>query len=133
MEIKKNESTDLRPEGTRLVDAPLVNINLSEFIKQIKSETTLANRDRNAITVFKTNGLRIVLIALQKDAVMKEHTADGIISVQVLEGEINFSAGKRSTLLKQHDMVALHKGMPHSVQAMEESVFLLTLTTTLEK
>jgi quercetin dioxygenase-like cupin family protein len=133
MEIKKNESTDLRPEGTRLVDAPLVNINLSEFIKQIKSETTWANRDRNAITVFKTNGLRIVLIALHKDAVMKEHTADGIISVQVLEGEINFSADKRSTLLKQHDMVVLHKGMPHSVQAMEESVFLLTLTTTLEK
>jgi quercetin dioxygenase-like cupin family protein len=133
MEIKKNESTDLRPEGTRLVDAPLVNINLSEFIKQIKSETTWGSSDRNAITVFKTNGLRIVLIALHKDAVMKEHTADGIISVQVLEGEINFSADKRSTLLKQHDMVALHKGMPHSVQAMEESVFLLTLTTTLEK
>jgi quercetin dioxygenase-like cupin family protein len=133
MEIKKNESTDLRPEGTRLVDAPLVNINLSEFIKQIKSETTWGSSDRNAITVFKTNGLRIVLIALHKDAVMKEHTADGIISVQVLEGEINFSADKRSTLLKQHDMVVLHKGMPHSVQAMEESVFLLTLTTTLEK
>jgi hypothetical protein len=28
MEIKNNESTDLRPEGTRLMDAPLVSIDI---------------------------------------------------------------------------------------------------------
>lgn len=133
MKIKDNEATDLRPEGARLLDAPLVNIDIPEFIRQLKTETTWQTGDRNAITVFKTNGLRIVLIALHEEAVMKKHTAEGIISLQVLEGEINFSTDNESSILRQGNMVALHKGLPHSVQAIKESVFLLTLTTSLDK
>ena len=133
MEIKNNESTDLRPEGTRLMDAPLVSMDIPEFIKQLKSEATWENSDRNAITVFKTNGMRIVLIALHEDAILKKHTADGIISVQVLEGEIIFSTDGQSVLIKKGQMIALHKELPHNVKAIKESVFLLTLTTTLDK
>ena len=133
MEIKSNESTDLRPEGGRLMDAPLVSMDIPEFIQQLKEEATWKNSDRNAMTVFKTNGMRIVLIALHEDAILKEHTADGIISVQVLEGEVIFSAVGQSVVIKQGQMIALHKGLPHSVKAVKESAFLLTLTTTLEE
>ncbi|MDQ2753211.1 MAG: cupin domain-containing protein [Bacteroidota bacterium] len=132
MEIKDNESTGLRPEGARLVDAPLVSIDIPEFIKQLKSESTWENSDRNAMTVYKTNGMRIVLIALHEEAVMKKHTAGGIISVQVLEGELFFSTDDKSELIRKGQMIALHKGLPHSVKAIKESVFLLTLTTSPE-
>ncbi len=133
MEIKNNESTELRPEGDRIIDAPLVSMNIPEFIKQIKAEVTWENSDRNAITVYKTNGMRIVLIALHQDAVLKKHSADGIISIQVLEGEIIFSTDDESVLMGQGQMIALHKGLSHSVKANQESVFLLTLTTSLDK
>ena len=133
MEIKNNESTDLRPEGARLMDAPLISMDIPEFIKQLKAEVTWENSDRNAMTVYKTNGMRIVLIALHEDAILKKHTADGIISVQVLEGEIMFNTDDQSIVLKKGQVIALHKGLPHSVKAIKESVFLLTLTTTLEK
>ena len=133
MQIKSNESTDLRPEGARLMDAPLVSMDIPEFIKQLKAEATWENSDRNAMTVFKTNGMRIVLIALHEDAILKKHTADGIISVQVLEGEIIFSTDDQSVVVRKGQMIALHKGLPHSVKAIKESVFLLTLTTTLDK
>ena len=53
MEEKYNESTLQRPEGDRAVDAPLVDIDLPMFIKQIKEETTWKESDRNAITVLK--------------------------------------------------------------------------------
>ena len=72
MEIKNNESTDLRPEGARLMDAPLVSMDIPEFIKLIKTEATWQNSDRNAMTVYKTNGMRIVLIALHENAVLKK-------------------------------------------------------------
>ncbi|MEJ7587995.1 MAG: cupin domain-containing protein [Ferruginibacter sp.] len=133
MEIKNNESTNLRPEGARVIDAPLVNMDIPEFIKQLKAEAAWQTSDRNAMTVYKTNGMRIVLIALHKEAVMKKHTAEGNISVQVLEGEINFSTDDESIVLGQGKMIALHTGLPHSVMAIKESVFLLTLTTTLDK
>ena len=132
MEIKINESTELRPEGSRLMDAPLVSMSIPKFIKQLKTEVTWQTSDRNAITVFKTNGFRIVLIAMHKEAIMQENIADGMISVQVLEGEISFSTDNELMLLRQGEMIVLHEGLHHSIKAMKESVFLLTLTTSLE-
>lgn len=132
MKRKYNDPTDLRPDGRRLIDAPLVSIDIPEFTKQLKSEVTWQTSDRNAITVYKTNGLRIVLIALHEDTFMQEHATDGIISIQVLEGEINFRTDNESIILKNGEMIALHEGINHSVEAIKESVFLLTLTTSLD-
>jgi quercetin dioxygenase-like cupin family protein len=123
-----NEATALRPEGDRVIDAPMVAIDLSEAMKQVKKEASWENNDRNAITVFKSNGMCIVLIALHKGAVMNTHTAQGMISVQVLEGKMTFAADKQSPELIKGQMLVLHEGIPHSVTAIEETIFLLTLS-----
>lgn len=129
MEIKTNESTPQRPEGDRVLDAPLVKIDLPAFMKQIKNEPSWKDSDRNAITVFKTKNFRIVLIALHKEAVMTTHTAEGMISVQVMEGDILFSVPDNTVNLCAGQMLTLHESIPHSVIAKEESIFLLTLST----
>ena len=133
MEIKYNEATPQRPGGDRSLDAALVAIDLPAFVKQIKEESTWNESDRNAITVFKTNGLRIVLIALHKGAEMARHTADGIISVQVLEGQMQFNTEWRSVELNKGQVLALHERIPHSLFALKETIFLLTLTTSLKE
>jgi quercetin dioxygenase-like cupin family protein len=127
METKHNESTELRPDGGRLMDAPVVPINVPEFIQTIKNEPAWKKSDRNAMTIYKTNGMRIVLIALHEDAVMEKHTTNGIVSVQLLDGEINFNVNNESFLLKPGQIIALHRNVPHSVAASKESVFLLTV------
>lgn len=130
MEEKFNEATPQRTQD-HLLDAPLVSVDIPAFIEQLKQETSWKESDRNTITVFKTNGMRIVLIALHEGAEMVTHTADGIISVQVLEGQIKFTTDIKSVELSQGQMLALHERIPHSVLAIKETVFLLTLTTTL--
>jgi quercetin dioxygenase-like cupin family protein len=127
METKHNESTELRPHGGRLMDAPVVTINVPEFIEIIKSEPAWGKSDRNAMTIYKTNGMRIVLIALHEDAVMEKHTTNGVVSVQLLDGEINFNVNNESFLLKPGQIITLHRNVPHSVAAIKESVFLLTV------
>lgn len=124
---KFNEATPQRPEGDRPLDAPLVQMDLTSFRKQIKQEKAWQNSDRNAITIFKSSGMRLVLVALQQGAEMKTHTAPGIISVQVLEGKIRFTTEQQTAEMGEGQMLALHAGIPHSVFAAEESVFLLTL------
>lgn len=132
MEEKYNEPTRQRHEGDRPIDAAMVSIDLPLFMEQIKEESSWKDGKRNGITVFKTNGLRIVLIALHEGAEMAKHTADGIISVQVLEGHMQFSTDRQSVELSKGQMLALHERIPHSILAIKETIFLLTLTTTLE-
>lgn len=128
-EVKFNNPTDLRPEGERILNAPLVHMDLNEFAKTIKNEKTWKEKDRNAMTIYKTDGMRMVLIALHKGAILERHTANGIISVQVLDGEINFSTDDQTVNLKEGQAIALHKMIYHEVTAVKESVFLLTLNT----
>ena len=130
MEEKFNEATPQRTQD-HLLDAPLVSIDLPAFIAQIKQESTWKESDRNTITVFKTNGMRIVLIALHEGAEIIKHTANGVISVQVLEGKLQFNTDLQSVELNNGEMLALHERIPHSVVAIKETIFLLTLTTTL--
>lgn len=127
MEIKSNEATPLRPEGDRILNAPLVEMNLINFIARIKGEATWVDSDRNSMTIFKSDTMRIVLIGLHKDAELKPHKAKGVISVQVLEGKIKFSLDQHDSILEKGQMIALHPDIMHSVKAMEESFFLLTM------
>lgn len=128
---KISEATSLRPEGDRMIDSPLVSIDLPQFMKQIKTEAAWKEGKRNAITVFKTNSMRIVLIGLHEGTEMTRHTAEGIISVHILEGRIQFNTDQKSVELSKGQVLALHERIPHSVKALEETLFLLTLTKTL--
>lgn len=127
MENKSNDATPQRPDGERILNAPLVQMNLEEFIKQIKSETTWADSDRNSVTLFKSETMRIVLIGLHENAELKPHKANGVISVQVIEGKIEFTAEEHITHLEQRQMIALQENIIHSVKALTESFFILTL------
>ena len=128
---KFNDATANRPQGDRTLDAPLVTIDLSRFITQIKEEEQWKKSDRNAITIFKSLVMRIVLIALHKDAEMNKHTAAGTISVQVVEGEMLFTTDDQTITLCSGQMLVLHEGIAHSVLAKKETVFLLTISTAL--
>jgi len=127
MENKSNDATSQRPEGNRLLNAQLVEMNLYEFINQIKNETTWAESDRNSITIFKSDTMRIVLMGLHENAELKAHKANGVISVQVLEGKINFITEQQSSLIEKGEMIALQENIIHSVMALTDSFFLLTL------
>lgn len=129
MKEKYNDPTSQRPEGNRMIDGPMVSIDLPLFMEQMKEENSWKDGKRNAITIFKTNGLRIVLIALHQDSEMARHIADGIINVQILKGRIQFMTDQKTVELSEGQMLVLHERIPHSVKALQESIFLLTLAT----
>lgn len=123
MENKSNEATPQRPEGERMLNEALVEMDLNKFITQLKQETTWAESDHNAISIFKSDSITIVLIGMHENAGLKKHTANGIISAQVLEGKINFTAKQQTLILEKGQMIALHEKIPHCVLALQESFF----------
>ncbi|MBS1586238.1 MAG: hypothetical protein JSS82_11910 [Bacteroidetes bacterium] len=128
MQEKYNDATTNRPAGNRLIDASLVGIDINEYISQIKDEEAYRKNDRNAITVFKTDNMRIILAAFHANASMPGNTTNGTISVQVLEGHIKINSGMGYLDLKAHQMAALHGEITYSISALEDSVFLLTVS-----
>jgi quercetin dioxygenase-like cupin family protein len=81
-----------------------------------------------AKTLFKKHDLRVVLITMENAAKMKEHHADGTISVQVLKGQIRFSVHGKPHDLKSGNLLTLGASIKHEVEALEDSAFLLTIS-----
>lgn len=127
MEEKSNEATPLRPAGDRVLNAPLVEMDLNESIRLIKSETTWAESDKNSVTLFKSETMRIVLVGLREYAELPPHKTNGVISVQVIEGKIAFTAEQQTAHLERGQMIALQANITHGVKALSEAFFLLTL------
>jgi quercetin dioxygenase-like cupin family protein len=129
METKSNDATPLRPDGHRILNDNLVEMNLPQFIAQIKSEKTWCEGEKNSITIFKSDLMKIVLIGLHKNAELKKHTAQAQISVQVLEGEVQFSIVEKQLLLTKGQMISLQPNISHALYAEKESFVLLTLAS----
>ena len=81
-----------------------------------------------AKSLFKKSDLRIVLISMEKGSIMKEHHADGTLSVHVLKGAIRFTIHGKARELRTGSLLTLGASIKHEVEAMEESAFLLTIS-----
>lgn len=109
------------------LDAPLLTFDLPDLVRRIKSQEGWRKAGRNTIPLFKTDRMRGVLLALSAGTAISSHRADGPITLQVLEGRIRFSAESRTVTLGRGQLLTLQAGLPHAVEAEEESVFLLTV------
>lgn len=122
------DPTKQRTEGPRIIDSDLVEMNLPGLMDQLKNESTWRESNRNALTIFKTETMRIVLMGLHKYGEIKTHKANGVICLQVLEGGVQFEVEQRKVLLREGQMIALQENIDHSIKALHESFFLITFS-----
>lgn len=127
MNVKHNSATRNRPAGERIIDAPALCIEMNSLIRQIRNEETWHKYDRNSITVFKTPEMRMVLGGLHKGAEMN-HKAEGVMSIQVLDGMLEINTDDIAAHLKPMQVMAIHKGCNYSVLALQETIYLLTMS-----
>ena len=126
MEEKFNESTTNRPEGDRLLDAPFVIADLDAYVKQITGEDAWFKNDRNAITLFKSNQVTTVLVALRETAEMKPPIpSEGVAIIQLMSGELNIEIEGQTFTVKGKQLVSFHEQQQYNIAATEESIFLL--------
>lgn len=111
----------------RAFDVPLLTFDLMPLVNHIKSDEAWRTAQRRAMTLVNTPELRVVLMVLHAGTVVPPHRAEGPITVQTIQGQITFSAGTHTVSLKEGQMLTLPKGREHSLEAVEESAFLLTI------
>jgi quercetin dioxygenase-like cupin family protein len=78
--------------------------------------------------LFKADDLRLVLITMETGARIKEHHADGSISIHVLEGALRIHVEAQAQDLHAGQILTLAPGIKHDVEARADSAFLLTIS-----
>ncbi len=118
-----NETRRPHPQS---MDTPYLELNIARELQQLHLEPGWQS-GQNARTLVKYDGLRVVLVALKARSRIPEHHTEGQISIQTIAGHIQVRAEGRTFELRPGGLLALAQGLPHSVEALEESAFLLTI------
>jgi quercetin dioxygenase-like cupin family protein len=117
-----------RAEREERLDSGILHaFALTDYTSALRDEAVYAASGRNGVTLVKTPGLRVVLQVLGRGEELAEHRAPGPITIQVLEGEVRFCAGEEVCRLSEGQALALPAGRPHSVEAVRDAAFLLTI------
>jgi quercetin dioxygenase-like cupin family protein len=116
-----------QPRPDRPEAGPLVHRNLAEEVGRLQAEPAWREGDRNAITLTKRAGLRLVLTTLRQGAVLREHRAPAAASLHVLSGRMILRVADGPVELGPGDIVTMEAGLAHTAEALADTIFLLTL------
>jgi quercetin dioxygenase-like cupin family protein len=111
-------------DGTMLKD--LAQFDLAQEVKEAEQKRPWPT-GHFAKMLFKKSDFRMVLIMMDKGAILKEHHADGTISVQVLKGSIDFRVHGETHSLQTNGVLTLGASIKHELEAREDSAILLTI------
>lgn len=106
--------------------APLLTLDLNREIEQLRSEGRWQS-GHTAKTLAKYPDFRVVLIVLKTGGRLDQHRTEGRISVHPLEWRIRFSTTERSVELVPGQLLTLEHNIPHDVEGIVDSAFLLTI------
>jgi quercetin dioxygenase-like cupin family protein len=109
------------------VSDPLITIDCLAELATLRGGDAYTTADRAAYTIAKQSGMRVVLIALKPGGRMNEHHADPPITLHGLQGNLNLTVGDQTVRVMPGVLVTVAQGMPRSVEAIDESAFLLTI------
>src|SRR6185312_2983031 len=77
--------------------------------------------------LLKADDLRVLLVAMETGAKLKEHHADGTVSVHALEGKLCIHVHGQTHILCAGQILTLAPGIKHDLEARTDSAVLLTI------
>ncbi|MBX6764290.1 MAG: cupin domain-containing protein [Rubrobacteraceae bacterium] len=116
-----------RPVSGRALHGPVQRFDIEEEAGRLRSEEAWKRGGRNAITLRKGQGMNVVLLVMRAGDVLDEHAAPGPFSLNVVSGRVRFAAAGEEMEVGAGTLVACDAGVRHRVEALEESVGLITI------
>ena len=100
---------------------------LNSMAEQLMEEATAASTGRASLTLAHGDDLTVVLTAMTAGTALHEHRAPSSATVVTLNGSIVFSASTENIRLEQGEAVVFTADVLHTVEANEDSVFLIVI------
>ena len=108
------------------IGAPVVKVCLGNAVKELQRDPAWEH-GRSSRTLAKYPDFRAVLVTMKAGTTMEEHQTEGSISVHALTGRIRLTVGSERIDIPADHVVMLYSDLPHSVEALVDSSFLLTI------
>lgn len=109
------------------LDQPMMTFAIAEEISKIKADQPLTNQGKRSAVLAKNEHVSIVLAVLARGEALQEHQTEGQITVTVVQGAIRFDALNERVRLNAGGLLTLRPGIRHSVEALEDSAFVITV------
>ncbi|HEX5369542.1 MAG TPA: hypothetical protein VFY10_09030 [Dehalococcoidia bacterium] len=106
-------------------DAVLIDVDAEAqaVLDSARGEAT----GRAARTLVKEGPLRVVLLGLKQGASLREHDADGPVSLHVLKGRVEIAVPQHQETLSEGRALVFASSVAHSVLALSDAVVLITI------
>ncbi len=83
--------------------------------------------EQTSTTLIQSDRIKVIRMVLKAGTELSQHKAPGDITVQCIEGQIEFTALGKTEVLQPGQLLYLADREPHSVAANQDSSFLLTI------
>jgi quercetin dioxygenase-like cupin family protein len=124
------DSERLRPHPEERLASPVEFIDLAARAALLRAEAHPSVSGHRQIAVFRNGSVTLVVFAIEPGGQLKEHRAEGVVTIHALAGRIEVIASGATHLLLPGQLVALAPGVAHSVSAEISSEMLLTVCKT---
>jgi quercetin dioxygenase-like cupin family protein len=108
------------------LNLPLLKLDLGNEIQELRSEGRWQS-GHTAKTLVKYPDFRVVLVVMNAGGRLEQHRTEGRISVHTLQGHIRFHVAEQTVEMPAGHLLALESGIPHDVEGVLDSAFLLTI------
>lgn len=104
-----------------------VTFDIAGVVDDLKGDDVYEREGHIARTLVRTPDLRVVVVVLDEGKRMEEHDTDVTALVHTISGRVRLQLPDRRVELAAGQLLALGPGLRHDVEALADSVVMLTL------
>jgi quercetin dioxygenase-like cupin family protein len=108
---------------------PWLQLDLERELQELRQADSWQRKTgRSSKTLAKYPDFRVVLILMKGGTRMRQHRAEGRVSIQQLKGQVCVHLAHRKVNVSTGHLLVMDCGVLHDIEALEESALLLTIS-----
>lgn len=117
----------LRPPPKERLAAPVQLFDLSNAVATLRAEPHAPVSGHRQVVLVRRGPVTIILFVFDADGSMKEHKADGEVTIHVLNGQLDVTVENTVHTLKAGTLLSMAPGELHALHAPYGCEMLLTV------
>lgn len=128
MQTQTSEANQNFLEELRPINTSLISFDLPGLIDILKQSLAWEKGELSTMVLLKSPRKQILLIALHKGTEINSFQSKEAVTLQIVEGRIEFHTWEGSVILNKGQVHTLDENIKYSLISSEETVFLLTVS-----